>query len=322
MRLTSTFAIIFLLVFLSCSETETKADLSIVQSSQEQVFTNLELTSHVYLTCLINDSIKGEFLFDSGANGLILDESFLVKNNLEDSIIQSKNGHTYGVGLNRTKHKSITDISISIDNQKFSDLELRVMPLDSIFSSILNHKIDGIVGYDIFDEYLIKMNFDKSTFKLIDSISPSEEKEYVKLTYTDKYRKPIIKTTIIQENKERIECRLIFDMGSGRGISLTKNKGLKENLFSDNLACERDSIAGMGGESESCYLAVDSIKFVDIKMEVDSIEIGNDEKGALGMHNMYDGMLGMRIIDHFNVVINPHGKEIWLQERKPEKNSQ
>ncbi len=283
-----------------------------IKSIQENK--NLELTSHIYIKGKINDTIDGIFLFDTGANGLILDKTFLSKNQLTSNI--SKEAHyAYGVGENKTKFQSTSDISLEINNKTFKDLELRVMPLDSIFSKVLNHKIDGIIGADIFNDHLLKIDFDKATFELLDSISVKDMELYTRLQYNSNYRKPIVLAAIDINTESSINCHLIFDTGSGRGISLTHKKGIEENLFFEHIACEEDSVSGMGGISTSCYLPIKQVELSNIQIKADTIEIGKDKKGALGLHDMYDGLLGMRIIEKFNLIIDNNSEVIWFKQR-------
>jgi hypothetical protein len=189
------------------------------------------------------------------------------------------------------------------------------MPLDSMFKDVLNHRIDGILGYDIFNESVIKFDFDNKQFQVCDSLTELEKETYSKIEYERRYRKPIIKTELHTNNSNSFKCTLIFDMGSGRGISLTHKKGKSEKLFKPDMYCEKDSISGMGGTSESCYITANYLVIDNLKIDIDTIEIGRDQNGALGLHDMYDGLVGMEVIKKYNLLIYNSKNRIWLKKR-------
>ena len=52
--------------------------------------------------------------------------------------------------------------------------------------------IDGIVGYDVFEEYLIDMRFDLGNLRFVKKLSYVQLNNYAKLNYDNNYRKPIV----------------------------------------------------------------------------------------------------------------------------------
>ena len=283
---------------------------------------NLELTSHVYLSTTINDSIQGVFLFDTGANELIVDQRFAKATQLEfisKEDLKKEKKYSYGVGEGRLQNNYLKQLIVKIADRKFERQVVRTIALDSLLGSVLNHEINGIIGYDLFKDYWAFFDFDNYKLSLNDTIAPNLLKDYEKIPFKKEYRKPMIQVELELPNDKKIKSKLMFDMGSGRSVSLTHQKAISENLFNsiDSLNCYEEDVTGIGGQGKSCEGKIKSIRFgSSIQLDSINIELGKDQKGALGMHTMYDGLLGMDIISRFNVIIDQKEKNIYLKKRK------
>ena len=281
----------------------------------------IEVTSHLYLHPIVNDSIRGVFLFDSGANGLILDEKFSKENKIpiiKAKELKGENKYSYGVGEGRLKYNFAKEINLKFDGKDFLEKEVRVMKLDSLFSEVLKHEINGIIGYDLFSKFKITIDFDNEKITLDKSLEEERLNNFQKIKYKKEYRKPMVDVVLELENQKQLDCKLIFDMGAGQSISLSNRKSTKENLFHKikDLECETSNVAGIGGHSQSCYGVIKSLKIgKQIELSSIAIELGKDSKGALGNHKMYDGLLGMEIIKNFNIIIDQENQFIYLQKR-------
>jgi len=318
------YILLLLFCFVGCQLPAPKIETTIVNlpaSPINEISKELELTSHIYLKVSINDSITGVFLFDTGANELIIDQKFATENSLtflSKEALQKKKEYSYGVGEGKLKNNYLEKVKIEIANRKFIREEVRTMALDSLFADVLGHEINGIVGYDLFKAYWCIMDFDSSQLSLNDTMPTALLKGYEKIPYQKEYRKPMVQVALELPNNKKIKSKLIFDMGSGRSISLTHQKALTENLFNtiDSLNCQGHEVTGIGGKGQSCEGEIKSINFgTSIQLDSINIELGRDQKGALGMHKMYDGLLGMEVIRQFNVIIDQKGKNIYLRKR-------
>lgn len=316
------YLIIFLIFNINISCGKTKENRKYHNQDLEKeipsVEGNMVVASHIYLRATIQDSIEGLFLFDTGASDFIIDQDFLQTNSRSKLVIDEARQYSYGVGNGRLRNKYLDSISINFEGRVFSVLEPRVMKLDSLFSGVLDQEINGIIGYDLFKDLIININFDNNTFSLDTMLSREAISEYQVLRYKKEYRKPMINVNISTDSLSKFRSKLIFDLGSGREISLTHRKSLKHNLFENQakLNCQNYEVSGIGGHSQSCSMVADSL-FVTDKLQLSniSVELGKDESGALGMHKMYDGMLGLGVLKNYNIIINQNQRMIYLQAR-------
>jgi hypothetical protein len=192
------------------------------------------------------------------------------------------------------------------------------MPLDSFLRKALNHTLDGIIGADVFKGYLINMDFDSGTIRLDSSLASNDLGSFQRIPYRLQYRKPMIKIRLTLKDSSQVDGKVIFDMGSGRGISLTHQKGKDDQLFQriDSLDCTKTAVGGIGGHSNSCDAEVAAIHIGEVfNLNDITIELGKDENGALGLHTMYDGLMGMEIIQQFNLLMDQENKHLYLRKR-------
>jgi len=314
------FVFFLLLSFIACRDSGSKIVEQANETNENLSDANLDLTSHVYIKAFVNDSIYGEFLFDTGGNELVVDSGFLFRNNIEiiPHTEKRNTNYTHGVGESKIQHSYLNDISITVDQKQFNTEEIRMINLDSMFSKTLNHRIDGIIGYDLFKDFIVEFNFDKKKISLIESLDSSHLQTYNAIPYSHEYRKPMVQTDLTLTSGFSFAAKLMFDMGSGRSLSLTHRKAQKENLFSeiDSLDCVESSSSGMGGRSVNCYGKLSKFNLGTLETLTDiEVDLGKDQNGALGLHDMYDGLLGLGIIKNFNLILDQQNKIIYLKQR-------
>ncbi len=279
---------------------------------------NIEVTHHIFIMAVINDSIHAELLFDTGANELILDEKFLTENLGSAAPLGTSAKFTYGVGVGRLRTATFSQgLKLGFDNQDFPISETRIMPLDSMFAEVIDHRIDGIVGYDLFKNFLVDIDFDSLRMDLRTIKNFQIDSSFQKISYVRRNRKPLVRMEL-QVGAEEILADVLFDTGSALGLSLTNTKSSSHELFAkvDSLKCEQQFTSGLGGKSESCYGLLDGMKIGDsILVNNRGVELSKDDKGALGLHTMYDGILGLEVIKEFNVKIDQGEGFIYLNRR-------
>ncbi|OAV45269.1 retropepsin-like aspartic protease [Lewinella sp. 4G2] len=276
----------------------------------------VELTSHLYIVATVNDSIDGVFLFDTGANDLILDRTFAMHHAL-DTLSTADRSFTYGAGEGKLAHEYLSEIQLKFDGREFTPEKVRMMALDSMLGDVLDHRIDGIIGYDLFKDFIAKIDFDEETFTLLNRL-PEDFETYSRVQYKIAYRKPMVTVEAEIAADRVITANVLFDMGSADALALTHRKAKQEQLFSvvSDDDCSSSTSEGIGGSSSGCSLSISSLR-IDKTLKVDSINVwlGKDQKGALGLHDMYDGVLGLETIRLFDLLFDPGQRSIYFRER-------
>lgn len=93
--------------------------------------------------------------------------------------------------------------------------------------------IHGIIGYDLFHKFIIKVNYDrrKLIFYNPKHFKYHKKKKHEVLPITIEAKKPVLEAKILGENqKQSTPVKLVFDTGAGHALLLYKNSSPHINL--------------------------------------------------------------------------------------------
>ena len=258
----------------------------------------IEYNGHIYIKTKIEDSICGNFIYDTGAKELILDTAFCKKNNLIFKITQdTKIG---GVGNTIQNAKIVLDtLTYKIDKKTNFSNKTYLLGL----KNILGQNTDGILGVNSFkdrphkiDFINKKISFFKNT-KNYDSINLifDGDKIYVPVTYTI--------------NEEEYIGKFILDLGSSVTVLNSSNKTNTSNLG------DFESIGGIGGKTSGKTVFINKFNLGKQCIYSFPIDISNDTNGALSSSNN-QGLIGNDILDDFDIIIDLKKSKLYLKPNK------
>lgn len=262
----------------------------------------------IIVSIMVNDSIQGSFLFDTGSDQLYLDSSFVADNN----ILTQKAGmkKIRGVGPNTPLVPVSDNVKLKLDSLNVTYNDVPVVNI----STIGGEKIDGVFGIDIFRNSVLRINFDSSYFQII---KPSEfiiPNGYDSLKIFLVENKTIIKCEAFIFDSLNIEGWAILDLGSGH--SLTFTSVISEEFNFNNKIINKYAItyknAGYGGESHSYFFRAKKINIGKYTLGSPVMNYSTDKKGALSMWGIL-GLLGTKVMKRFDLVFDFPNKKLYLK---------
>ena len=150
-------SIIFVLAFTSC--TKNPDDVK------------FEKDGNFYVYAVLNDSIKGRFIFDTGADGLYLDSAFvklhgsLVKSNLDTARMQ-------GAGATELKQVYLIKDSIKVNvgsyNHKFINSPILKL------ADFNGDNVAGIIGNEFIKNQVLVIDNENLKLKIDTIVNPKE----------------------------------------------------------------------------------------------------------------------------------------------------
>lgn len=256
---------------------------------------DIEYNGHIYVKTILNNSVIGSFVYDTGAPEMIIDNSFKNSNNL----VFKKEEYTKMNGIgNETKTVKVIYDTISYNIGDRMNLSSKTFLLD--LKSILGQKVDGILGFKSFENRIHKIDY---VNKKILFSKNHKNHEVVKMYFEDDKIFLPINYTI--ENKE-YKGKFLLDLGSSVTILNSSNK------ISTDFGSEFEAIGGVGGKTKGRTIFIDEFKLGNLSVYSYPIDVSNDEKGALSSFK-YDGILGNDILDDFDIIIDLKGKNFYLK---------
>lgn len=259
---------------------------------------NIEYNGHIYINTILNDSVFGNFIYDTGCKEIILDTTFCNENNLKFNSIQSTK--LSGIGNTTQSSKLVLD-TLKFKTDKKSNFTNQTYLIG--LRNFLGQKTDGILGVNSFKDRSHKIDFinKKISFfentKKYDSINLifNGDKIYVPVTYTI--------------NKEEYIGKFILDLGSSVTV-FNSTKSIIANGHGDF-----EAIGGIGGKTTGQTIFINQFKLGKQSIYNFPIDISNDTEGALSSSE-YDGLLGNDILDDFDLIIDIKKSKLYLRPNK------
>lgn len=269
--------------------------------------------SHIYIPVVINDSVKCNVIYDTGAAGMFgVDSVFLSHSAWKPQ----KVGHAFaGGGAGKTKVRVVAD-KTRITAGTLAD-NYNIVPVFQLRNVVDCHS-DGIMGIKNIADCPFEINFEHHYLKPHKSGLPNiADYEKLPIKYEDDRLLLQAETCI---NGTSIKGWYLMDTGSGGSVDFTANTVSEYQL--DAMTAKRYftdfTQFGIGDKKQE----------VTVDMMSDKIVIGNDiihrkpitylpeGTGAFG-NRSYVGIIGNDIWSDYNIIIDAKNSVLYLRRFKP-----
>lgn len=287
----------------------TLAFASCMTSKNEVKF---EKDGSFYIYATVNDSIKGRFIFDTGASGLYFDSIFI---NQHNSIIRSALDTARMRGAGATGYKQVLlvkdTIKINAGNYSHNFTHAPILKL----REINGENIAGIIGNEFIQNQALAIDNDRLTLK-IDTVVKHEKYESI-IPFDYIGGRIYLNVHIEIKEDEIVTARLLMDLGCSDAIILNTpyfNSLTKKGILPEKTIDYTILYAGaLGGNSNGGDFRSVSIKLGDYIINNPIISFSKDTLGAFSNTN-YDGLLGNEILDRYNYTIDYKNQKLYLIE--------
>lgn len=250
----------------------------------------------IHLTGKVNNSENLDFLFDTGANAIVITSSLI--------------GEKVNIEIDGTSENTGSDGISTIPTSSRNKMEVGHTVWNNIFIVVIDYQkpsFDGVIGWNAFKNDIVEIDYNNKNFIVHPSL-PDISSEYSKLEMRIMHGVPFIKTSIIA-NGEEIENWFEFDTGSNWTLALSQEISKKYNSI-NNLEFIRNmySVGSTGVKYKSKVVQLQKIKLG--KFEVNEIPISVNEQASKGVK--FDGILGNLLLKRFNVIIDFQNDFIYL----------
>ena len=169
---------------------------------------------HIFIKLHINQSKALNFIFDTGASATVLSQDKAQKLNL------SKSGYTHvRTGKGPTIAYYSRNNRLSVGKVTIERIKVTQLPLAHL-ERVMERKVDGIIGHDLLDNYVVLVNYDNYSLEVydIDSFQPPVHFSSHKIELIS--GRPYIDAALTLDNGEMLQGRFQIDNGSGSSITV------------------------------------------------------------------------------------------------------
>jgi len=236
--------------------------------------------------------------------------TFLLDTGSEYSIVSTRLARQFGlVTTPRGTRDFAGGVTLRIGSLTLEPRRVMVLPFDAYFQR--GRPIDGVIGYDLFVQYVVTIDFQKKTLTLSKPAGFVRPAAAVAVPITFAGRLPVVQSTLTLADHSTIEARLVVDTGASQSILLRYPFSRAHGLLDRG-----------GNESAAPSLADGTRRLVEVP--VDSASVGEwtfDRPGVRAFTEPIgsaastdtDGLIGNTLLSRFTPCIDYAGKRLLLQ---------
>lgn len=276
----------------------------------------IELVNNlIILKVRINDSDTLKFLLDTGVKTSVLTELFP-----EQHVNLEYQGYVSILGLGgkdtiRAKLSTNNKIQIAgIESRRFNLLS--ILEHDVKLSPSLGVKINGLIGYDLIKDFVIRIDYAKRrlvfyTYAHFDKLR--RYRRWTKLNLSLESYKPYLNLPVKQPEGQIFTAKFLLDIGAGHNLALyyfnDKRLQLPKQKWKAFLG------TGLGGTLEGYLGRIDLIDLGPYRLN-NVITDFPDKDGIINVAYLYNrqGSIGAGIAKRFNLIINYRDGLLYLKK--------
>ncbi len=258
---------------------------------------NLGNDDRIYINGKVNDSEPLKFFFDDGADNTILFPSAF-RNNAKLNF----NGTIENNGTGGKETRQTSD---------YNNVQLSKLKWKNEFVMYVDKQIgegDGTIGYDLFEDKIIEINFDKRIMIIHDS-TYNIEKGYTKIEMNlNGGQVPSIPIVLLNKGK-KYSGDFLFDMGATGCLFLNQGFLEKNNLYGTMKELDAAKSTGAGtGVIKTTRAILPTLILGNHTFHQVPVNLENQFE-----HDPGTGTLGMNLLKRFNIILDYQNNLIYLK---------
>ncbi len=271
--------------------------------------------NQIIIKLKINDSKPINFILDSGVKTPIIID---VPQFDTIKVGEVKKIKIKGLGEGKGSEALIAYKNrINIGNHIINNNQTVLVMLEDLFylSNRLGHQINGIIGFDIFRDFIVEINYDHQYLKLHNpyKYKYSKSKKYISKDLSFNRGKPYVHLNVEMPDGDLVPVKLLVDTGGSDALWLFHNSheeiGNPEKFIPDFLG------RGLNGDIYGKRSRVNKLYFDDIFLkEVTASYPDSSSVSFVMMHKERNGSIGGGALSRFKVIIDYTNKKITFKK--------
>jgi predicted aspartyl protease len=244
------------------------------------------------------------FILDTGSGGISLDSV-----TCDQYGLQPRYSDTLVTGMGSShKAKFIYDQTLHFPGLSIPHLDFHVNNYE-VLTSVYGEKIDGIIGYSFFRQFIVKVDFDTLELEVF---KPGE----IKYPRQGSLLRPAFTALPIQnmsvKDGRKLDFSFYFDTGAGLCFLMSEAFAKDSAVLSKKRKPVITQAEGMGGKLQMEITVVKTLQVGNYKFRNVPTYIFKDEYNVTS-YPYVGGLIGNDLLRRFNLIINYPQREIHLQ---------
>ena len=258
----------------------------------------------IYLYARVNKTDSIKFLFDTGADGSVINKQSVNKLNLK---LDGKSLNQGSNGLNEVESSSENEITIGSITKK--NVLLTIIPYET-------NSFDGVMGTNLMQGYIIEIDYNKQLLHFHSKDDKNiDYKNYTKFKLYTKGYPTIIKSSMIVNGK-KYKGFFGLDTGADDPLTLASPFARKNNFINKAPNIGSASFQGSDGSiNELQIILVPEIEFAGKHLYRIPTALSNAKEGIDATENLA-GFFGNAFLNKFNIILDYDNGNIYFKLNK------
>jgi hypothetical protein len=263
----------------------------------------------ILVSVTIEDSPPLTFILDSGATQSSINDPYLA----QALGLEIRNaGLARGVGSGAKLVAVANNVSIRSEGVEVLRAPLVVHDIGGQFLALTGREIDGFLGADLFDQYVVEIDPRGHRLLLHDPQTFEYRGDGHEVSLEVEDRRPVVHgTVVIRAGKKEIPVKLVVDTGSGRYLSLITKSRRRLKVPE-----ERNTGVSIGVVGGSVVAVASTHRFQLGPLIAENIQTAwMDAFRVPAVRNIEDlnGILGNRWLNRFRMFFDYRGNRLILE---------
>lgn len=237
-----------------------------------------------------------EAVLDSAAEVTVLDDEFAAQTGVgEGEAVMAR-----GSGAGKAKAQLVEGVRVDALGVKLPDVTVAVMDLDDVGARLFGHRLNAIVGRELFDAGRLAIDIEGRTIR---PLPANARPKGVQLPLKTFHGNETIPVSI--EGKAPVRAE--FDLGNGSHMLIGKAYAARLGLLDREHLHEEGG--GIGGAVKRRVVTLRSVRIAGVTFR--NVRAAIDEQP-----NAADANVGVKLLRRFRIVTDFPHKAVWLRPRR------
>lgn len=263
----------------------------------------------IVVKVVINDTNELNFILDTGVKVTLLTDNTIT--NFDLSKCRAVN--IIGAGaMNFVEAFVVNQIHFELPGITSERLSLVVLKEDYLhLQNHLGMEIHGILGYDFFNQFVVKVDYVRKMITVYDPDTFKPKKSYTSGDIMIDHGRPYIQANIVQHNKSHVKAKLLIDTGASHAIMLETDSDSTISVPEKNV----ETIVGwgLGGELQGKLGRIDSLHIYGFNFS-DVLCMFTSDFGMNILDKIPNrkGSIGGDILNRFSVIFDYQNNKVYF----------
>jgi len=250
----------------------------------------------IFIRTRVNNSLPLWFLLDTGAEISVIKQSRAQSLGLQFE----GTGQTEASG-GSVEFLHVKNVTFSLPGADILNPTVVAIPLES-FERVLGRTADGILGADLFNRFVVEVDYVNQIINLYDPRSYHYSGRGEAIPITVKENIPYVHALVTQTNLGTTEG--VFQLDTGSNSTLVLNTPFaKTHKFIESTKTIESGGRGAGGETRSLVGRIEKVALGRFVIKKPLVRFSQDEKGELASAD-FSGLIGGALLRRFRVIFN------------------